>query len=62
MIFLQQIRVFLEDRDVVDQQIAEVARIQHFQPRLINLVTGDALAVSELVSLFRRHLVRRQRR
>ena len=57
----KQIRVFLEDRDVVDEQVAEVAGVQHLQPRLVDLVALDGLAIAEQLRLFRRHPVRRQR-
>ena len=57
----KQIRVLLEDRDVVDQQVAEVAGVQHLQPRLVDFVTLDALAVAKQLRLVTRHPVGRQR-
>ena len=56
----KKIRVFLEDRDVVDEKIAEVAGVQHPQPRLVDLITLDGLAIAEQLRLVRRHPVRRQ--
>ncbi len=50
----------LEDRQHFEQQVAEVGRVQHLQPRLIGGIEFAALAVRECLCLAGGHLVGRE--
>ena len=61
MITRQHVRVLLEYFQVIQQQIAEIAGVQHLQPRLILAVQRLALTVGIGMGLARRHPVGGQR-
>jgi len=56
----EQIRIVLEQGDIVDQQIPEITGVQDFQPVLVGFVTLDALAICKLIGLIGGHFVRQQ--
>ena len=57
---LQHIRLGLEQGDAVEQQVAEIRRIEHGQPVLILLVKLAPLAIAEGARLAFRNVLRRQ--
>ncbi|OIQ65923.1 hypothetical protein GALL_525140 [mine drainage metagenome] len=59
MIVGQHVRMGEEDGQVVQQQVAEVAGVEHLQPVLIGLVELLALVVGEMRALGRRQLLGR---
>ena len=56
----QDVRVFLEQPQVFEQQIAEIGRVQLLQPLLIRRVKLDAAPIREAESVARGHLLRDQ--
>ena len=63
VVIFQHIRVFgvSEDRDHVQQEIAEIAAIQDLEPILVRGVKLDALALGERERLVLRNLLRNER-
>ena len=61
VIALQHVGVVLEHVDHVQQQVAEIAGVKDFQPRLIGRVELDAGAIGEGIRFALRHFVRGQR-
>ena len=58
VILLENVRVFLEQPQVFEQQVAEIGRVQLLEPLLIGRVKLDAAPVREAERLARRHLRR----
>ena len=56
----KHVRIFLEQAQALEQQVAEVDGVQHLQPRLIVGIELRALAVAIGGAFAGRHLVRRQ--
>ena len=56
----EHVGVFGKKRQAVQQQVAEIGRVQRLQPFLILPVQIDRAAVCELAAVGRRHLIRRQ--
>ena len=60
LILFQHVRVFLEDAQHLQQQVAEVGGVHHLQPLLVFFVELPAEAIGEARGFARRNAVRRQ--
>ena len=60
LILFEHVGIVLEDRQIVDQQVAEIGGVERRQPRLIGLVEIDPASVGEMPGFVLGNFVGRQ--